>query len=528
MEKTPATHRQSAKRQSASLSGQRDSMGRRKFLKRAVPGAWAFSHLTMGDSPAVPPPKRPNIVFVFDDQYRQDVSRFIPTPHAERLSQEGITFRNSLSTTPLCTPYRGMLMTGRYPTHSGIVMNFINASPLQNPDCLGNVFAAAGYDTGFIGKLHLAAAELVAESPFGPYTSARAEYRKTHPNPEFVPPGAGRLGFDFWQAYNFHEDFNNYWYYEDTPEKIYSGKYETDTIIGQTISYIEKHKNGNKPFLVVAAPHPPHTPWRTDHLPEGYLDKIPSARDLFQPPNVPQDHNPVPPEQWRMYLAMAKNFDDNLGRLMDYLDRSGVGQDTILVSTADHGEMGGSHGRGGKMVPYAESTNIPLIMRWPGKIPAGVVSDALYTPMDHLPTLCGLAGIDAPSEADGEDLSKIVRGQARSLRDTVLMGNYSSHWDFFQTGTSFPEWRGVHTDRYTYVKWLAGQEELYDNLEDPFQMRNLAAEASAGITRDELRWRMKELMISAHDDFLNGKQYSDWYDADRNLVRTSLGPVRRS
>lgn len=228
-----------------------------------------------------------------------------------------------------------------------------------------------------------------------------------------------------------------------------------------------------------------------------------------------------------MYLAMAKNFDDNLGRLMDYLDGSGASQDTILIFTSDHGEMGGSHGRINKMVPYSEAANVPLVIRWPGTIPAGVVSDALYTPIDHLPTLCGLAGLVAPSEADGEDLSEVVRGQNHSLRDSVLMTNYTSHWDFFQTGTLWPEWRGVHTTRHTYVKWLAGPEELYDNLEDPYQMRNLVGEVSAKIFLTELRWRMKELMISAHDTFLTGKQYADWYDDNRNLLRTGLGPVRR-
>jgi arylsulfatase A-like enzyme len=418
-------------------------------------------------------------------------------------------------------------MTGRYPTHSGLVVNWVNASPLQNPHCLANVFAAAGYDTGFIGKWHLAAGIRVANGPYGPKPQAEQAYLKDHPNPEHVPPGPARLGFNFWQAYNFHTAYNNYWYYEDAPQKIYSKRYETDVNIDQAIDYIEKHKNLDKPFLLVVAPHPPHPPFAQESLPEGYLDKIPSAKDLFHPPNVPKENNPMQPEQWRMYLAMAKNFDDNLGRLMDYLDRSNAGQDTILVFTADHGEMGGSHGRINKMVPYAEATNVPLRMRWLGKIPAGVTSDALYTPMDHLPTLCGLAGLNAPSEADGEDLSEVVLGRGRSLRDAVLMTNLTSHWDYFQTGTLWPEWRGVHTNRYTYVKWLAGQEELYDNLEDPYQMHNLVGEESAKIILLELRWQMKELMISAHDQFLSGEQYAAWYDADRNLVRTGLGPARR-
>ncbi len=501
-------------------------IGRREFVKSAMLGgsAMALGSWIPGKSLQAQPAKRPNIVFVFDDQFRQDMNKFIPTPNVDRLGREGITFPNMLSTTPLCTPFRGMLMTGRRPTHSGIVMNFVEANPRQNPDCLANMFDRGGYNTAFIGKWHLAAGYRVGDGLFKSQPRLEAAYRKSHPNSEYVPPGPERLGFKFWQAYNFHADYHHYWYYEDQPKKIYSEKYETECNIDQTIDYIKKHKDDEKPFMVVVAPHPPHPPWTPQSPPKGYLDKIPPASELYHPPNIPKN-NPMKPEWLRSYLAMAKNFDDNLGRLMDYLDHSGAGDNTILVFTSDHGTQAGSHGRVNKMVPYTESTNVPLKMRWPGKIPAGVVSDALFTPIDFLPTLCGFAGIKPPSMADGQDLSEVALGQGRSYREAVLMSNFTSHWDFFQTETHWPEWRGVHTKRYTYAKWLAGKEELYDNLEDPFQMHNLAKEQSARETLLEMRWRTKELMVDAHDVFLNGRQYSTWYNDQRLLLKTALGPV---
>jgi arylsulfatase A-like enzyme len=290
---------------------------------------------------------------------------------------------------------------------------------------------------------------------------------------------------------------------------------------------MERHKGLEKPFLLVVAPHPPHPPFTQESLPEGYLDKVPKAEDLHRPPNVPAQNNPRTPEALRIYLAMAKNFDDNLGRLIAYLDQSGVGENTILVLTSDHGEMHGSHGRTDKMVPYAEAANVPLVMRWPGKIPPGLTSDVLYTPIDHFPTLCGLVGVKPPSELDGEDLSQVVFGRGRSYREAVLMANYTSHWDYFQSGTNWPEWRGVHTSRFTYAKWLSGREELYDNLEDPYQMHNLAEEASAKSTLLELRLRLKQLMATAHDDWKSGRELAAWYDGDRNLVQTALGLVHR-
>lgn len=186
-------------------------------------------------------------------------------------------------------------------------MNWVNASSRHNPDCLANVFAGAGYDTGFIGKWHLAAGIRVAAGPYRENPEAEAAYLRDHPNTQYVPPGPARLGFNFWQAYNFHTAYYNYWYFEEAPEKIYSKRYETYANIDQAIGYIEKHKNLDEPFLLVVAPHPPHPPFAPGSLPEGYLDKIPKAKDLFQPPNLPKENNSIKPEHWRMYLAMAKN-----------------------------------------------------------------------------------------------------------------------------------------------------------------------------------------------------------------------------
>jgi hypothetical protein len=105
------------------------------------------------------------------------------------------------------------------------------------------------------------------------------------------------------------------------------------------------------------------------------------------------------------------------------------------------------------------------------------------------------------------------------------MANYVSNWDFFDSGTDWPEWRSVRTERYTYVKWLTGKEELYDNQEDPYQMRNLAEARQDLPTMQKLRSRLKDLLADAHDTFMPGTGYADWYDEQRNLLRTGLGPV---
>jgi arylsulfatase A-like enzyme len=282
----------------------------------------------------------------------------------------------------------------------------------------------------------------------------------------------------------------------------------------------------------MVAPHPPHPPFRASHIPEGSLDEVPA--ELKWAPNVPAAERERHNDRRRFYLAMCRNVDDNIGRLMRFLDESGLAGNTIVVFTSDHGEMHGSHGRYNKKVPYAESVDIPLIMRWPGHIPEGRRASALHTPMDHLPTLCGLAGIDAPAGIDGIDLGDAALGRGGPAGREVLMATYVSNYNTFTTGKPFREWRGVHTGRYTYCKWLKAPgeangpespEELYDNEVDPFQMTNLVADARQAARVEHLRSRLDELMAKAHDGFEPGTHYASWYDESRNLIRTGLGPV---
>lgn len=497
------------------------AMDRRAFLRLAAAGTAGMALPGCG-GPG--PAQKPNVLFVFPDQLRANMcsvygGRNIATPNIDRLASEGVVFTNSVSTCPLCTPYRGMLQTGRYPTHSGIIINFVEASHAQNPHCLADVFSAAGYETGYIGKWHLAAG-VQKDSPLSADRPTCSE--PDDPNYDFVAPGPRRLGYQHWQAYNFHYNYYNYWWYEDEPEKQYSSRYEPDTEADQAIAFMEKYRQSGRPFFLTVAPHPPHPPFDPAYAPEGYLERTPQT--LWWPPNVPAN-NPCTDDELRCYLGMIQNADDNLGRLLDYLESSGLARNTIVIFTSDHGEMFGSQGRIQKMVPYAEAINIPLIMRWPRRIAPGSRVDALQTPMDHFPTLCGLTGLPIPGEVDGTDLSGVATGKDRDGRGDVLIGHYSSGELWFETGTTWPEWRGVRTKQYTYVRWLAGGEELYDNLADPYQMANLAEGGAEPEVLVRLRSRLSDLLAVAHDDFRPGTGYGDWYDDCRNLVRTALGPV---
>jgi arylsulfatase A-like enzyme len=174
------------------------------------------------------------------------------------------------------------------------------------------------------------------------------------------------------------------------------------------------------------------------------------------------------------------------------------------------------------MAPYAEAVDIPLVVRWPKRVRAGSKSDALYTPMDHLPTLASLCGLPVPSIVNGLDLSQTALGRKGGERDAALMMNYVSHWDYPETNTDWPEWRGIRTKQHTYVRWLNGAEELYDNLADPLQMRNLFDGRRAPEVMRRLRARLKDLLAESHDEFPPGTAYAEWFTLERDMVKRVL------
>ncbi|MFH1844390.1 MAG: sulfatase [bacterium] len=511
---------------------------RRRFLGSLALGAVTLPLGACSPRTAKRPvsgPRRPNVLFIFHDQLRADAcgpygGRIVATPNLDRLAAEGVTFTNAVATCPLCAPYRAMMMTGRFPTHSGTVVNGVQVNPRLRG--LGHTFRNAGYATGFIGKWHLAPGRTRYYPPevaqAGPGADHRAIWERVgreHPNAEFVPPGPERLGFDYWMAYNFHQDFNRPWFYGDTPEKIHLDGFETDVETDLAIAFMTRNGDGPDPFLLVVAPHPPHPPLLPANSPPGYLKRIPE--ELPWSPNVPELHpHRQDPRAARCYHAMIRNADDNIGRLLAFLEESGLAENTIVVFTSDHGEMLGSHNMSGKCRPYAEAVNLPLLIRWPGRIPAGIIRETIYSPVEHLPTLCGLTGVMPPPGVDGLDLGAAVLGGDDIERPGVLMANYSSNFSRFETGTLQPEWRAVRTRRYTYIRWLRdGVEELYDNPGDPYQMINLAGQASDPEILSRLRLLLADLLATAHDEFLPGTAYADWYDHRRHLVHTALGPV---
>lgn len=470
-----------------------------------------------GGLAAAPARRPPNVLFFFADElrvqslgYAGDVN--VPTPNIDRLASQGVSFTNALSSCPLCTPYRAMLQTGRWPRLSGGVFNHIDVP--GHGQAVADLFSRSGYHTGFIGKWHLAA---------GALRGALKRGERPDPDPEssFVPPGPGRMGYRYWAAYNFHANFAKAFYYRDTSQRLWMARYETDSETDMAIEFMRPRIRENQPFFLMVAPHPPHGPWTPAQTPAGSLDRV--AKTLTWRKNV---RNPGGREaEIRCYYAMTSNIDENIGRLMRFLDESGAARDTIVVLSSDHGNMLGSRGLYTKLLPYEESVGIPTLIRWPGRIPAGSKTDALLTPMDYYPTLAGFCGLKTPATVNGLDLSGFALDRGGPQREAALMGLYSSHFDYPETGTIFQEWRAVRTRSHSYVRWMNGNEELYDLNEDPYQLRNLLETGAPPAVAAELREQLASLLRESHDDFGPGTEYATWLTPERKLIRNALGPI---
>jgi len=447
-----------------------------------------------------------NIVFVLADQLRASSLPLygetgISTPNVDRLAEEGVVFTNAVSSCPVCTPYRSMLLTGRYPQTTGHVMNFIRTR--HDEIGLGDVFSKAGYSTAWIGKWHLHTGSF-------PQVEGR----------DFVPPGRDRLGFDYWRGYNFHmQYFDGYVNRGDWRNEQWEG-YETEALNRYAFEFIEDV--AEEPFCLFLSPHQPHITGGR-FAPGEYYDRLPEEVTL--PENVPESLRDESSEMYRHYLAMTLALDDMLGELLDYLQRKGLAQNTLVIFTSDHGTQGGAQGISPwkKKMPYEDSLLVPLIARLPGLLDGGEERDLLFSPVDFLPSLCGLSDIAVPRSVEGRDLSAAWKGEEGAFqREEIFTMNFSAAYDYLEDGE---EWRGVRTKDYSFARWRNGDLELFDLREDPMQMNNLAGSPRWAGVQAELSGKLDELMAERNDELIACRGYGDWFDSYRRVVRNVHGKL---
>jgi arylsulfatase A-like enzyme len=453
--------------------------------------------------------RRPNVVVLFPDQLRAASlplygERAIATPHIDRLAREGVQLTNAISNCPVCTPARAMLVTGRHPQSTG---HLINTTRTRHSEIsIADAFAHQGYRTGWVGKWHL-------------HTGAWPAVDRMPMQPDWVPEGRDRLGFDYWRAYNQHMVFfdgfvqKGDWNYER-----WNG-YETEGLLDYAFEFM--NDAGQNPFLLFVSPHPPHfTP--QEFAPAQYYEGLPEVFDL--PANVGDRWRDEAQQMYRHYLAMVRAVDTMVGRVLAYLDAAGLADDTIVLFASDHGTQGGAHDVHPwlKKVPYEESIRIPGLVRYPRAIEAGSVRDVLFGMPDFFPTLCGLAGVPVPRSVEGQDLSAVLRGDGELDPEALLLMNFSKYYDWFEDGA---EWRGVRTRNATYTEWLSGRKELFDLKNDPLQQRNLAGEGDYRAMQRELEQALRDLQSLRGDALVPCTAWKGWLDGQRRVVRNAFGEL---
>lgn len=411
------------------------------------------------------------------------------TPNIDRFARESLVFNHALSCTPLCSPHRAALMTGRYPQSNGVYTNCKNGADIMlSPDeiCIGDVLKGAGYQTGYIGKWHL---DLPEQNHCPEPESGAREWDA------YTPPGPKRHGFDFWYSYGAYDHHLRPHYWRDSPEMVqieqWSLEHETDV----ALDYIrEKGSGGNmEPFALFLSWNPPHSPFEL--VPELYKE-IYRGREINLRPNVRWErleaHTGETFESGeeallrytRDYFAAVSGMDEQFGRIWREIQELGISEDTLIVLSSDHGELMGSHGLMAKHSWHEESIGIPCVMNWEGKIKQGD-TDMLFNSIDIMPTLLGLAGLPVPASVEGLDLSGDILGNRRTEISSAFICAFPGRKDAIESYSALGldnrkyGWRGIRTQEYTYVVhkgYTPGegtQRIFYDLKKDPYQLHPL-------------------------------------------------------
>lgn len=421
----------------------------------------------------------PNLLLVLADQWRASALGVagadpVHTPHLDELARGGMRFTRAVSTYPVCSPARAMLMTGQYPGTTGVLGNFSSASdpqvtglPAAAP-CWPEVLTGAGYQTAYLGKWHL-------NRPV-PEDETHGEGRRADGRvwDAYTPPGQ-RAGFRTWYAYGCCDQHlePHYWAGAATraePVQVqqWSAEHETDVALGLLTQQARAFHEVGDPFALMVSYNPPHPPFH--EVPDRYRERYRGqpAADLLTRPNV-DTRTGDGAEALAVvadYFAAITGVDEQVGRLLTALDHLDLAEDTLVVFTSDHGMQLGSHGLLAKNVWFDESLLVPLLLRQPGRVPAAI-DDTLVSTPDIAPTLLSLLGQPVPEQMQGRDLSGVVAGETVTERPPGAL------YVRAPSAAGSEDWRGWRTAERMLVcrRGPAGPEpiHLYDLLADPYQ-----------------------------------------------------------
>jgi arylsulfatase A-like enzyme len=472
---------------------------------------------------------RPNVLLFITDQQRWDTLGYTGrtpcrTPHLDRLARGGVAFDRCLTPDPICCPARAALFTGRYPHATGVGNN--RELPLQRP-ALPEVFRDAGYHVAYAGKWHLGRGR--AAAGFDRFAGERGrEYKQwlaEHNYRDTYPYGTPEFSYYYGDGEGGRARISNprTAAQEGLTETIY------DTwVANRALEHLETRPK-DRPFFHVCSFHGPHPVFV---VPEPYYS-------LYDPAQVPEPASFVDPmadkpafqrrsiwhgaarehgttwAPWQQSMAVYWGYvtllDELIGRVLGRLESLGLADDTIVVMTADHGEMMGSHGLFQKSSMYEESLRVPCLIRAPALIPAGPSGRRITAPIslaDLAPTLLSLAGLAEPGtrllEPQGRDLSGWLTGdvpvppESLGAGDDPAAGAVFSEYKPYE-GEGMTDIRCIAGPRYKYAWNRDDVDELYDTWADPAELHNRAADPSLAAVRQALQRRLLAWMRQTED-----------------------------
>ncbi|MEE2657648.1 MAG: sulfatase-like hydrolase/transferase [Candidatus Latescibacterota bacterium] len=465
----------------------------------------------------------PNILWVCTDQQRYDTIGALgyghySTPHMDSLVERGTTFTHTYCQSPICTPSRASFLTGMYASAVHVNGNGLEYFP-DRPPLVTRMFADVGYDCGLIGKLHLATASQSVEPRtddgyrYWEYSHApRDDWPEGHGYSDWVRSKGAILG-DLVPG----------------PDGVPAELHQTTWCAEKTIEFITE-KRGDQPWLASVNIYDPHPPFNAPRQYREMFDPAQMPGALFRSSDLaeqkrlafadfqskgrnPEDldvgngyyseaHDaPYGPGDHRLlqagYAAMIKLVDDQLGRILAALDKSGQRDNTIVIFTSDHGETLGDHGLIQKGCRFYEGlVRVPLIFSWPGHIQENQRHDDLVELSDKAPTLLELCGQEVPERMTGKSLAPILtRSDAKAHREFVRCEYYDA----------LKEPDGTFATMYRDERWKLcvyhgrNYGELYDLQEDPDEFENLWEKPETDEKKAELLKRSFDESMLAMD-----------------------------
>ena len=464
---------------------------------------------------------QPNILFIFSDDHASHAmscygSELIETTHLDRIAAEGMRFDNCFCTNSLCGPSRAVILTGKHSHLNGFMQNGNTFDGSQQT--FPKLLQKAGYQTAVIGKWHL----------------------KTEPT-----------GFDHYAVLKGQGTYyNSPMNVNGTLERPVG--YTTTVITDKALDWLESGRDQSKPFMLMYQHKSPHREWQPgpgyfdlyddvtlpepDNLFDDYAGRGRAAREqdmeiattltkrdlkLVPPPYLNADQLAMWHEgydaknaafeaanlsgrdlvRWKYqrymkdYLRTVKAMDDQIGRVLDWLDESGLAENTLVVYSSDQGFYLGDHGWFDKRFMYEESLRQPLVARWPGRITPGSVSGDLVSNLDFAETFLDAAGVAVPDDMQGLSLVPVMEGDTPDdWRDAVYYHYYEFNNDR-RTAHMVRRHNGVRTDRHKLIHFYnIGEWELYDLEADPREMRSVYGEPAYADVQRELTRRLAELI----------------------------------